>query len=195
MGETNDASGQSNFAHSLDMLNRCVEWVPHGWQALYMDMRRRLIAVRSEKRSHICIKGPWLTRDALYVQTTDDDHVVKGILRKTLRASRYICCECGYAGRPREIQEQELVLCPHCAGLRLLRADLSIVNRFLRRHAPRAGSEWMETFRLSPRVVALIKTAQPEAIEGRGYDIWRVNVRAAQEIVDKAIAALDKQLD
>lgn len=195
MAETNTPLVQTNFAKSLDQLNRRVDWVPHGWQALYVDLRRRLIGVQSVQRAHIHIEGPWLGMYALYFEVKGEDKVVRGILRKALRTSCHVCRDCGRPGKSWEIQDRDMVLCSHCVGLRLLRADLESLSKYMQRHARHASSGWLRIARLSPRTVALLKVAQPDAIERGPKQTWHVHLEVTQQLVLKAMASLDQRLD
>lgn len=182
-----------DFDQSLDQLERRIDWVPKGWQPLYLQLRRRLIAVRSIKRAHIVLDGPWPDLEVLHIESRNADRVIRGILRKTARASRYRCCECGDAGKPRDIGQRELVLCSPCAGLRQLEVDLERLQRFIRSRQARTITGWVPYAEPSPHLVAFLHATKPEAIVQDPDSEVQLNVPAIKALVQQSLQVLQNQ--
>lgn len=190
MKEQHIAHANSDFDKSLDQLDRRIDWIPKGWQPLYLQLRHRLIAVRSTKRAHIVLDGPWPGMEVLHIESRNSDRVVRGILRKTARASRYRCCECGDVGKPRDLGERELVLCSTCAGLRQLEVDLESLQRFTSSRKARAITGWAAYAEPSPHLVTFLQAVKPDAIVQDPDSEVQLNVPAIRALVQKSLQVL-----
>jgi len=193
MSEQHLVHERSDYEKSLAQLERRIDWVPMGWQKLYFQLRRRLISVNSTARAHITLEGPWPDMEALYIDASNADSVVQGILRKTAMASRSICSECGHVGRPREMNEREVILCSPCAGLRLLEHDLEQLKRFIVKHEASAISGWIPYSGMTPRLVALMLASDIDAIAEGSGSTWHLNVPGAKAWIDQVLSALENR--
>lgn len=125
----------SRFQESLQILEQRVDWIPMGWQRLYVDLRLKLRAIDCPQRRAVGVNGAYEHEGYLHVEAVSDDRVIQGILRKTRTAAVYTCMACGKRGAPREIGERYLTLCPTCAGYVRLHDDvLSALTEHQRGH-------------------------------------------------------------
>lgn len=106
----------SRFQESLQILEQRVDWIPMGWQRLYVDLRLKLRAVDCPQRRAVGVNGAYEHEGYLHVEAVSDDRVIQGILRKARTAAVYTCMACGKRGSPREIGERYLTLCAPCTG-------------------------------------------------------------------------------
>lgn len=106
----------SRFQESLQILEQRVDWIPMGWQRLYVALRLKLRAIECPQRRAIGVNGAYEHEGYLHVEAVTDDRVIQGILRKARTAAVYTCMACGKRGSPREIGDRYLTLCATCTG-------------------------------------------------------------------------------
>jgi hypothetical protein len=111
------AAHEQGLQRSLNALNRRVDWIPFGWQKLYVDLRLSLLGIDCQKRDGIEIEGAYEEDGLLYVDSSAPDPVVHGVLRKARAKAATTCMVCGRAGKGRDFDWDRLTLCGRCAGL------------------------------------------------------------------------------
>ncbi|GKT14966.1 hypothetical protein AVHY2522_06510 [Acidovorax sp. SUPP2522] len=106
--------------------------VPPGWQRLWRDTVRQLLAVRTPARERsLGNLLPDFDTDSLDVTMPFADRVMLGIARRCTQRSRCTCRQCGRPGRPRWFNAHEaMVLCPRCAAPELLRRAIDDLVRY-----------------------------------------------------------------
>ena len=114
---------------SIRWLEARCESVPQGWQLIYNDTLRKLMAVDCQARAEITLGGPFMDDINLRITQCGADPVVSGILRRLECATAQTCEVCAQPGRVRCLDRTVQVLCGCCAGPRL--ASLA-VTRLLR---------------------------------------------------------------
>lgn len=116
----------SPYADSLSRLNRHLDQIPMGWQALYVDLRFTLYCIETPARAATRIDGAWEEDGLLHVQSDSADRVVQGVLRKARVRAMHTCSVCGKRGKLRQLDEwREATLCGSCAGPRLLKLQIA----------------------------------------------------------------------
>lgn len=116
---------QALYAESLSRLDRHVDHIPLGWQRLYGDLRHALRVLATPLRMDMRIDGAWEEDGLLRVESSAEDPVLQGVLRKARTRAMHTCTECGRPGRRRELAHwQEATLCGCCAGPRFLSLDI-----------------------------------------------------------------------
>lgn len=151
----------SPYEESLSVLNKRVDWIPMGWQALYTDMRVALAAAASPIREQVTVCGGCYEDGLLYVDSGANDAVVQGVLRKARARAKNTCAWCGCHGaRLRQAGECIQTLCGKCGGLYLLKEELT---SFLSgRDHMHAGLKWREWF--GTRLWIAIQGAWPASL-------------------------------
>jgi len=109
-----------------DALNRAWhehEWVPKGWERIFRDTVRNLIAARTPDRDLSLLTMSVETTDgALEIDMLSHDRVLGGIMPKCLQRSKATCSQCGRRGLPRQLGGCEVdVLCASCGAPRILK--------------------------------------------------------------------------
>lgn len=185
---------QTEFEKSLDRLESRIEWIPAGWQQLYIELRRRLIGVKSTVRQNTHLDVPWPDMELLYIESKNADPIVEGILRKVARSSRYICCECGRMGKPRLIEDREVVLCSGCAGLRLLELDLSRFNAWIAQREMESATVLVPSEALTPRLAELMKVTGPQGSHSHNGTAWLLDLQATKAWINQSLNLLREQI-
>lgn len=106
----------NRLKRSIESLNKRVDWIPMGWQTLFMELRMALQNADCEKRKDVVIEGAYEEDGLLYVDASSPEPVVQGLLRKARTRAMNTCMDCGGVGKPREFEWQRLTLCGRCAG-------------------------------------------------------------------------------
>jgi len=119
-----DERSVGGLAISLERLEAWVEWVPIGWQRLYLDMRCSFMGVNAFHFTSVCIHEPVVVDGGLVLDVDAADPVVRGIIRKAWARSRCTCMRCGRPGRLRRAGEYRKTLCARCWALQTLCDDL-----------------------------------------------------------------------
>lgn len=112
------------LADSLDRLERWVEWIPMGWQRLYLELRCALASVDTSPARFVWIHEPEVVDGGLVLDIDGGDRVVRGILRKAWARSRCTCMCCGRPGKPRWIGGYVKTLCARCTAFEALSVEL-----------------------------------------------------------------------
>lgn len=115
------------LAECLQRLERWVEWIPIGWQSLYLDMRCALVALGSHQKRAVWIHEPLVVNGGLVFDVDGSDGAVCGIVRKAWARSRCTCMSCGFTGKPRRIDGYVKTLCARCCALDVLSRGLDEV--------------------------------------------------------------------
>jgi len=113
-----------SLAEILEQLERWVEWIPLGWQRLYLDMRCALVALGASQHRDVQIHEPLVVNGGLVFDVDGRDRAVCGIVRKAWARSRCTCMNCGRNGKPRRIDGYVKTLCAHCCALDVLSSAL-----------------------------------------------------------------------
>ena len=101
-------------------LNTFIEqhaWSPAGWRRLFFQMIARLQAVDCPSRANLELIGYEMDYGVPSVGFSQDDPVVKGIVRKAIRRANATCEVCGRWGRARENSDGWRTLCANCNAL------------------------------------------------------------------------------
>lgn len=119
-----DDPSEGGLANSLERLEAWVEWVPMGWQRLYLDMRCSFMGLNASHFQLVRIHEPAVVEGGLVLDVDAADPVVRGIVRKAWARSRCTCMRCGRPGRLRRAGEYPKTLCARCWALQTLCDDL-----------------------------------------------------------------------
>jgi hypothetical protein len=109
---------------SLERLERWVEWIPMGWQRVYLDMRCALASLGVSQHRDVQIHEPSVVDGGLVFDVEGSDRAVCGILRKAWARSRCTCMNCGRTGKPRRMDGYVKTLCARCCALEVLSRGL-----------------------------------------------------------------------
>jgi len=106
--------------------------IPPGWQRLWRDTVRQLLAVRTPARERaLGYLLPEFDTDALQLSMPFADRVLIGIARRCTQRSRCMCRQCGRPGQQRWFNMHEaMVLCPRCAAPELLHRAINDLVRY-----------------------------------------------------------------
>lgn len=144
------------LADSLDRLERWVEWIPMGWQRLYLELRCALVSVNTNSVRSVWIHEPEVVDGGLVLDVDGGDRVVRGMVRKAWARSRCTCMRCAHPAKPRPISGYVKTLCARCAALETLSVELDACL-----HDPLDGDPLSLTptwpRELSPRVKVLME--------------------------------------
>jgi hypothetical protein len=169
------------LAGSLERLERWVEWIPIGWQRVYLDMRCALVALGASQHRDVQIHEPLVVNGGLVFDVDGRDRAVCGIVRKAWARSRCTCMNCGFTGKPRTIDGYVKTLCARCCALDFLSRGLDEVL-----HDPWDGDPLQVTpvwpKNLSPLVRMLMK-------EGARLGTLEVDSPEAGEVIPTAVQA------
>ncbi|MDR6766498.1 hypothetical protein J2W88_001763 [Acidovorax delafieldii] len=121
------APDAKTLAECLQRLERWVDWIPIGWQSLYLDMRCALVALGSHQKRAVWIHEPLVVNGGLVFDVDGRDRAVCGIVRKAWARSRSTCMGCGCTGKRRRINRHVKTLCARCYALDALSRDLDKV--------------------------------------------------------------------
>ena len=132
---------------SIRWLEARCESVPQGWQLIYNDTLRKLMAVDCQARALVTLGGPCLDDLNLRITQRGVDPVISGILRRLDRATARTCEVCGRQGKVRCLDRSVKILCACCAGPRLASLAVTRVLRDLDETAKGRPSEeiWWTT--------------------------------------------------
>lgn len=132
---------------SIRWLEARCESVPQGWQLIYNDTLRKLMAVDCQARAQVILGGPCLDDLNLRITQRGVDPVISGILRRLERATAQTCEVCGMPGKVRCLDRSVKILCACCAGPRLASLAVTRVLRDLDETAKGRPSEeiWWTT--------------------------------------------------
>ena len=135
------------LVESIRWLEARCESVPQGWQLIYNDTLRKLMAVDCQARAEITLGGPFMDDINLRITQRGIDPVISGILRRLERSTAQSCEICGRPGKVRCLDRTVKVLCGCCAGPRLASVALTRVLRDLDETANGKPSEdvWWTT--------------------------------------------------
>lgn len=117
------------LVESIRWLEARCESVPQGWQLIFNDTLRKLMAVDCPARAQVILEGPFMDDMNLRITQRGIDPVIFGILRRLECATAQTCEICGRPGKVRCLDRTVKVMCGSCAGPRL--ASLA-VTRVLR---------------------------------------------------------------
>lgn len=138
---------------SIRWLEARCEYVPQGWQFIFNDTLRKLIAVDCQARAQVTLGGPYMDDINLRITQHGIDPVIAGILQRLERATAQTCEVCGRPGKVRCLDRTVKILCGCCAGPRLASLAVTRVLRELDETAPGKPSEeiWWTTAPLQLR--------------------------------------------
>lgn len=197
-----DHGKRAGLADSLDRLERWVEWIPMGWQRLYLELRCALVSVNTASVRSVWIHEPEVVDGGLLLDVDGGDRVVRGMVRKAWARSRCTCMRCGRPGKPRCISGYVKTLCARCAALETLSVEL---DRCL--HDPWDGDPLSLTptwpRELSPLVKVLMEEGSrlgafgiesctagdpiPPATQGWLRDVWDHVQRQVEDVESRRI--------
>ena len=132
---------------SIRWLEARCESVPQGWQLIFNDALRKLMAVDCQARAQVTLVGPYVDDINLRITQRGIDPVISGILRRLERATAQTCEVCGRPGKVRCLDRTVKILCGCCAGPRLASFAVTRVLRDLDETASGKSSDevWWAT--------------------------------------------------